>query len=231
MQDVPSSIPNTTKTKHNHKRGLGDIRPQLLLSCPESALQEGPESRSHYGSLRSRNNRSAWTGNGATLPWDPTCQLPQPHIHILSWAFAATLSMCDDLGGRQSRVFWNSAPFGRQSQPWPSTNMTFKGQDVPTATASSPCDKPYSSGIRKGGSRPAGQQHVLPARYIYEHTHTHTHMTSLMDITSSHSDTPTPAPQIPTAPPVKCSESDLRREREAGVCRPDDHRGPVLPQL
>lgn len=34
-----------------------------------------------------------------TLPISPTCQLPQPHVHILSWAFAVALSMYDHLVG------------------------------------------------------------------------------------------------------------------------------------
>lgn len=49
-------------------------------------------------------------GGCATLSQDPTYQLPQPHIHILSRAFAAALSMDDYLVGSDTDLSGASCP-------------------------------------------------------------------------------------------------------------------------
>lgn len=48
-------------------------------------------------------------------PRGPTCQLPQPHIHVLSWAFAAALSMDNHLVGSDIHLSVASAPHRRWS--------------------------------------------------------------------------------------------------------------------
>lgn len=60
--------------------------PGAGLGC-ESKAQEQPDSHGQKVPLV------------PTLPISPTCQLPQPHVHILSWAFAVALSMYDHLVG------------------------------------------------------------------------------------------------------------------------------------
>lgn len=73
-------------------------------------------------------------------------------------------------------------------------------------------------GIRKEGlCHPPGHDHTQgPLRFLLKH------------VTCSHSDTLTPAPQISSTLPVRCSESDLRKKREAEADRPHGHRGLVL---
>ena len=107
--------PIVTTEEPSWERGAGqwEWRPvQVSLSLPgKEALGATPGS----GSPRPRSSLVP-VGRRVCHPVSgPTCQLPQPHIHVLSWALAAALSMDDHLAGSDIDLSRTSAPHRR----WP----------------------------------------------------------------------------------------------------------------
>lgn len=115
--------PIVTTEEPSWERGAGewrllglDTRPRV----PESALARRPwELLQALGAQGPGADRPHGQKDAPPSPKGPTCQLPQPHIHVLSWAFAAALSMDDHLGGSDIHLSWASAPPRRWPRTWP----------------------------------------------------------------------------------------------------------------
>lgn len=92
-----------------------------------------PESRAGLGT---RPGSSPVPRAGVVLPSPagPTCQLPQPHVHVLPPAFAAALSVDDHLVGSDTDLFGASCPLNLAPR-----HQACVGRGGARRPASSPC--------------------------------------------------------------------------------------------
>lgn len=86
--------------------------PQQLSESPEPALARRPGEHKAQEQPGPQGQEVV-----PPSPAGPTCQLPQPHVHVLLPAFAAALSMDDHLVGSDADLFGASCPL----KPGPQT--------------------------------------------------------------------------------------------------------------
>lgn len=87
---------------------------RCLSESPESALARRPQER-----MAQEQRGPQGQDIVPPSPAGPTCQLPQPRVHILSRAFAAALSVGDHLVGGDTSFWCYLSPKGDGCKPGP----------------------------------------------------------------------------------------------------------------